>query len=262
MKNHTNHLKCSKNDTSFKKTSDYRKELTENAKTSNKDVVDSLPLEDMIKVPPYLGSKTVSSSKNVSPVVPSNLTLFQGKRGPGRPKKHAAVKLNGRTNTEAVYSNKVENQSHKSFDLTRPSLIDFGDKLKKPAYRNLTLLNLENMKKRTKKKNPLSNASYHNTAKVKYSSAAPHRYPNRKEWLRKHKKRKKKETKEKAVNEEALKEIENLVEVFSKKCVIADKKSISEVNSQCSHPVNSRYEQIHALLCYMYTFGIVSVRMK
>lgn len=95
-------------------------------------------------------------------------------------------------------------------------------KSKKMKYRSPVAMCLESRKKRRKKK-PVTPVSYQPLAKPSTPPAVPH-IPSRKEWLHKHKKRKKKESKEKSVNLEVLKLIDDLADVFNKKCIIEERK--------------------------------------
>lgn len=218
--------------------------LTADALLSSKSCkstgVSSRNSDDMLKVPPYLGSKMSPTPVNVinSPAC-NNLTLFPEKRGPGRPKKRTLAKLNGQTGVEKVYADRIDNRFDKSYQFSsKPASIISNDKPKKPQYTGPVTQYLENSKKRDKKRN--SPFGYAASVSVKMAPAFVPPFPTRKEWLRKHKKSKKKDSKEKTISPELLKEVENLAEVFGKKCVIEDEKSLADANSQFLHSTSVR----------------------
>ncbi len=218
-------MKCPKNET--KKPPTKEPQITKNSKA----IVDSLNIDDLIKVPPYLGSKSVS--KNGNPAVHGSLCLFQGKRGPGRPKKRAeAASLNGRTNLEKMYASKIDTYFDESLDFLSKAPVTSNGKSKKANYDDSVAVSLENLKKRKRKKNEVSLVAYRTSSDVKNRPASAPSYPAHKEWLRKHKKHKKKDVKEKTLSAEFQKELDNLSEIFNKKCLIEDKKSVSDISSQ------------------------------
>lgn len=225
LKNQTNQLPKPTKPEIIKKMPGISKELVPNVKMA-KSVIESDELDDLIKVPPYLGVKNHTSS--VNPNVATDSTLLHGKRGPGRPKKPAYNKLNGKTNFDKAFPAKIDNQFHKSFNLATKPMFTSRAKSKKQKYRSPVVMCLENPKKRRKKKDDSSNHSYRNRENA--VSSSNFRGVNNK-WMKRRKKHKKKSSKEKVVSAEFLKELESLAELFIKKCVIEDKKAVIKVTA-------------------------------
>lgn len=223
LKNQTNHLPKPAKPEIVKKMPGISKEQLVGVKTT-KNVVESDELDDLIKVPPYLGAKNHTSIAN--PIVATESTLLHGKRGPGRPKKPVLNRVNGKTNFDKAFPAKIDNQFQKSFNLATKPMFTSRAKSKKQKYRSPVVMCLENPKKRRKKKIEPSNFPYRNRENVVASSNF--RGVDNK-WSKKRKKHKKKSSKEKVVSVEFLKELESLAELFNKKCVIEDKKAIVKV---------------------------------
>jgi hypothetical protein len=94
---------------------------------------------------------------------------------------------------------------------------------------------------KNKKKSMLATAVVPTTT-VKAANAFIPAFPTQNDWLRRRKKRKKKDAKEKMKisNPELVKEIENLAEFFSRKCIIEDEKlSLIDISFQ-HHPTITR----------------------
>lgn len=209
------------------------KDLVQTSK-AGKDV-EPEGLDDLIKVPPYLGTK-IQNTSNVNPNVPADSTLFQGKRGPGRPKKIIHTKVNGKTNFDKAFSAKADNQFHKSFNLAAKTMFASRVKSKKQKYRRPVVKCPEDPKKRRKKRDDSPELLYRNHKTVVSSNNLRGVH---KKWLKKRKKHKR-NTKERAVSPEFLKELEGLADLLSKKCVIEDKKTVSKITAPSTQVEVSR----------------------
>lgn len=181
-------------------------------------------VNEVVKSSPS-NSKVSPSTSNVDPLH-SDLTLFQGKRGPGRPKKAVPAKVNGKTKSEKILPMELDGPYEKAnYHPQKPSIISpaaYKTNPKKLKYCGPVAMSLESKKKHKKKTaNVVPVASQ--SLKPTVSQKTP-LFPVRKEWLRKHKKRKKKDSKEKSINTEVLKMIDDLSDAFDKKCIIGERK--------------------------------------
>lgn len=207
--------------------------------------------EEALK-PMYAKTKLPHQSSSVSHS--GNLALFQNKRGPGRPKKITTTTPTAtpiiRDGEKAKFEKVtpppgiLESRFEKSYDrcMQKPPVLtpNLKAKSEKTLYRGPMIVWSENKKKSKEKKNLVQTVGHPPFVKMKPATSFASLYPARKEWTRKHKKRKKKDSKEKNVSAEFLKSMEDLVEVFNKKCLIEDRKSALENNQQFLHSVVMR----------------------
>ncbi|XP_065200673.1 uncharacterized protein LOC135831812 isoform X2 [Planococcus citri] len=203
----------------------HRAEIEKKSALTVKQVARTKAISDFVETPSYFGPKLSQTASNMD-AMHSDLTLFQGKRGPGRPKKLVPAKVNGKTKSEKTLPFELDGPYEKAnYPIQKPSIgssDDYKTNSKKLKYFGSVDMCLEGKKNNKKRKS--------NLAPVLYESLTPPvsqkmpLCPVRMEWLRKHKKRKKKDSKEKNVNTEVMKMIDDLIDTFDKKCIIEERK--------------------------------------
>ncbi|XP_065205528.1 histone-lysine N-methyltransferase ash1-like [Planococcus citri] len=185
----------------------------------------SAPTLKPVARPTHIDQKLSQATSNMV-AMHGDLTLFQGKRGPGRPKKLVSAKVNGKTKSEKMLPLELDGPYEKANYSAQKPLINLSDDYrtnpKKLKYFGSVDMCSESKKKHKKTKSNLALVVYE-SLKPPVSQKMPLR-PVQKEWLRKHKKRKKKDSKEKNVDTEVMKMIDDLVDTFDKKCIIEERK--------------------------------------